>query len=304
MTFKNEINGGILMKKTNLIAGVTVTAVAVASIITASALSTYQNSYGVVASNTAGVVNAAESSVFGNAKIFELGKTYTSDFPHKDALYYRITVDSGTYALRVISDSSKSGVALYNSVGEIITAKKITNTYGTVETQNADTHITVNGVTYGKKYGNVLLHSGNNVLDWDKNAQKYEGELTYQLSKGDYYIMFVTDDHSEGYGNVYFKAEKEKVNEIKKEDAVYLTSNKNHEAIFAIPLKVGETLPLSAATANIPDDLKKKAKYYVSDENIAGVNQKGEVKALKEGIAVVKLKIGDVSLRLELVVTK
>lgn len=118
-------------------------------------------------------------------------------------------------------------------------------------------------------------------LEWNSNAETFKGTVTFDVKANKTYYVKIERSTSVGSGKfeVSFK---------------YPTGEAEETALMTVTLKKGDTLQLGANGSS--------AKWSTSNKAAATVSSSGLVKAVKKGKAVITLKCGSQSQKIEIVV--
>lgn len=123
----------------------------------------------------------------------------------------------------------------------------------------------------------------NNKLYWDKNSETFKGNLSFSVKANKTYYIRAGRNPNSVLGDGKFEV-----------SFTYPTGETAPTALMSLTLKKGDTVQLGANGDN--------AKWSTSQKSVATVSNSGLVKAVKKGKAVITLKCGTKTQKIEIVV--
>ena len=207
-------------------------------------------------------VNAGAAGVPDNAKTITSGKTYeeTTGLIGSTVFNYKIKVTkAGTMTIKLNAKTKRSNLWFMNSNGKSLEPSGIKSSKGSAE------------------WGGMFLAYTDVHGD---GTYTYSGNISYTVSKGTYYIKYQALSPLEGSFSISCTTPKT--------SSTSSTSTGKLTGI-ALPMKVGETVQLAAATTG---KVSGKVKWSSSDKKIATVSSSGKVTAKKKGTAAITCKLG------------
>ena len=126
-------------------------------------------------------------------------------------------------------------------------------------------------------------HSIKKSFNWDNNAETFKGTFKFDVKANKTYYVQIKRYSYSPQGSGEFEA-----------SFKYPSEEKEATTLMAMSVKVGDTVQLMANGDN--------AKWSTSKKSVATVSDKGLVKAVKKGKAVITLKCGSKSQKIEIVV--
>lgn len=123
----------------------------------------------------------------------------------------------------------------------------------------------------------------NGKLYWDKSSETFKGNLSFDVKANKTYYIRAGRNANSVLGDGKFEA-----------SFKYPTGETIPSALMSLTLKKGDTVQLGANGDN--------AKWTTSKKSVAAVSDKGLVTAVKKGKAVITLKCGSKSQKIEIIV--
>lgn len=182
---------------------------------------------------------------------------------------YKITVSkSGELKISLASLAENTLVTVYDSNGNNIHASDYVAKTGKISTNP------FSGEYY---FANCK---------WNDVVEKFEGTVSYAVSKGTYYILFEKLIGDSSSGKLSFTATFPSSGSSTTKTSPYLT----------LTVKKGGTVDLGVAAAS------GSVTWSTSKSSVAAVDQSGKVTAKKSGSAIIKAKTGGKTMKIKIVV--
>lgn len=229
----------------------------IAAVITTAAIAV---SAMVITSATAGA-----DSIYDTATSISSGKAVsTTLYSDGDCADYKVKVtEKGLLKLNITAQISYVNLYVYDANGN--------------EIFYSDKSISSGQIEYFHNY----------YLKWNESVEKFKGEISYPVSKGDYYIRFKRDSNK-GNGKLSFTA-----------TFPSTTAPKAKISYLTLELTKGSSIKLGAVVTPTGSTVTWKS----SNSSVATVSSTGKVTAKAKGSAIITAKSGTSTQKIKIIVT-
>ena len=202
-------------------------------------------------------VTADADSIYDTAKAISSGKTYsTKILSDGDYIDYKINVSQkGELSIKVKFEMAQTYIFVLDDFGGVVKRLGVDSTSGE-------------------------FHGGYDYAEWNSKTEVYSGTLRYEVGSGTYYIRIKRGEYvwNKGSGNITFTA-----------NFPSKSTSSNAFAGIGFSMKVGKTMQLYIMTSG---ELDSTPVWSSSDKSVATVSSNGKVKAKKDGVVSITVKIG------------
>ena len=242
-------------------------------------------------------ISAGAESIEQTAKkTLEIGKSYNLKVPAWDgssSLDLKIVMPkTGNLTLKYTHYAEGMAWNLFDSNGKTVVATKFTAGTGTGTWHN------YNGSLSYHMY-NGVLSDGSVLTKWNNVSEKAQGEATYKIEKGTYYLRIART--AKGISDLKLSVSAKDMND-KTITSGSADSKKATAAILTVSLKKGGTIQLGADLT--PADSKSTVTWKTSKKAVATVSSKGAVKAVAKGSADITATVDGISIKVRVKVTE
>lgn len=206
-----------------------------------------------------------------NAKAISSGVSYSGDTSKKSLNWYKFTTSqSGTFKVTYSTNGSNTNFYLFDNKGTALSRGNTSNTTGWIEGSDA-THI----------FG----HSTDG---------KFAVTTSFNVGKGTYYIVICPGWQDVSYGGTYSFS-----TSFPDAGSSSATNATTKDTMLKVYIEEGDSLKIGAVVGG---KNASSVTYSSSNSKIAKVSAKGKIKAVTPGTAVITVKSGSTTIKVQVVV--
>ncbi len=231
---------------------------------------------------------------FENASAVKSGKKYSVSIAEGEASYFIITVSkTGKLRLALNCGIAQANITLLDENETSVQPSDYSSSSGAAWW--VDRVEKSSGKSSSGSNASASASGGFSTLYWDHDDKAYNGTLTYELSKGVYYIRMENYKNSGEAGTVTFLPKYPST-------AVPSADLTESSAIKAMALSVpaGTSIQLGVSVSSAQGI---SIKWSTSDSSIVSVSSKGRITARKKGVAVITANVNGSKSKLAIQVT-